>query len=54
MHQGSTVPTSTTTTPETNQHLPFTGSGTVFPVIFGLCSIAAGGLLILRRPRLWS
>jgi LPXTG-motif cell wall-anchored protein len=53
-HQGSTVPTSTTTVPGTNQHLPFTGSGTFFPVIFGMCSVAAGGSLMLRRRRAWS
>jgi LPXTG-motif cell wall-anchored protein len=52
-HQGSTVPT-TTTVPVPNQHLPFTGSGTVFPVIFGMCCVGAGALLMLRRRRAWS
>ena len=48
------MPPSTTTVPGSNQHLPFTGGGTVFPVIFGMCSVGAGGLLLLRRRRAWS
>ena len=51
--QGSTVPTTaptTTTMPAViSTTLPFTGSSTTFPVIFGLSCVTAGGLLLLRK-----
>jgi hypothetical protein len=37
----------TTTTP--NHNLPFTGGSTGYPFLFGLCCLAAGGLLLFRR-----
>jgi LPXTG-motif cell wall-anchored protein len=46
------APATTTTigpTATATGSLPFTGSGTVLPVIFGMSSIAAGALLLLRK-----
>jgi LPXTG-motif cell wall-anchored protein len=50
--QGSTVPP--TTQPPAPAQLPRTGSSTTFPLIFGLSSLAAGSLLLVRKPRAWS
>ena len=50
--QGNT-PTPTQPTSATGS-LPRTGSGTAFPVLFGLSSLAAGALLLLRRRTDWS
>ena len=48
--QGTTIPTTTTTMPAVvAQQLPFTGSSTAFPVIFGMSCLTAGGLLLLRK-----
>jgi LPXTG-motif cell wall-anchored protein len=54
VQQGSTVPT-TTQPAVVPQQLPRTGSGTLFPIIFGISSIAAGALLLKTRNRsAWS
>ncbi|MGO9875360.1 MAG: LPXTG cell wall anchor domain-containing protein [Acidimicrobiia bacterium] len=58
MHQGSTIPTATTPTttttiPGSNRPLPFTGSDSANPALFGLGCLLAGGLLALRRRRAW-
>jgi LPXTG-motif cell wall-anchored protein len=34
--------------------LPRTGSGLGFPIVFGLCLLGSGALLVMRRRRAWS
>jgi len=53
--QGSTIPTTTTSIAPAaaTETLPFTGSGAVFPAIFGLSCLTGGGMLALRRRRRW-
>jgi LPXTG-motif cell wall-anchored protein len=34
--------------------LPRTGGGVGFPIVFGLCLLGSGALLVLRRRRAWS
>jgi LPXTG-motif cell wall-anchored protein len=62
-HQGSTVPTTqppTTQAPTTTQappvqgELPFTGSSTTFPVIFGLGSLILGAVFAFRKRGAWT
>jgi hypothetical protein len=50
-----TSPTSMrlTTTTGPNHNLPFTGGNALFPFLFGLCSLVAGALLLLRRSGSW-
>ena len=53
--QGSTVPTTTQPAAVVPPQLPRTGSGTLFPLIFGFSSIAAGALLLMTRKKsAWS
>jgi LPXTG-motif cell wall-anchored protein len=52
--QGSTVATTTTIVPgAVSATLPFTGSGAVFPAIFGLSCLTGGAMLAIRRRRRW-
>jgi LPXTG-motif cell wall-anchored protein len=56
--QGSTTTAGATTTTSIapggiSAMLPFTGSGTVFPAIFGLSCLTGGGMLAIRRRRRW-
>jgi len=65
-HQGSTVPTtqppasttqpptSTTQAPPPAGQLPFTGSSTTFPLIFGLGSLILGGVFAFRKRNAWT
>jgi LPXTG-motif cell wall-anchored protein len=57
-HQGSTTPTTakTTTTqaPPVEGELPFTGSGTSIPVIFGLGALLLGAALAFRKRGAWT
>ena len=48
--QGATVAPTTTTAPAIAT-LPFTGSNPAFPLMFGLSSLIAGALLLLRQRR---
>jgi LPXTG-motif cell wall-anchored protein len=54
---GSTSTAATTTTSiapgAVSATLPFTGSGVVFPAIFGLSCLTGGGMLAIRRRRRW-
>jgi len=53
--QGSTAATTTTSIRPgaITATLPFTGSGVVFPAIFGLSCLTGGGMLAIRRRRRW-
>jgi len=57
-HQGSTTPTTakstTTMAPPVEGELPFTGSGTSIPVIFGLGALLLGAGLAFRKRGAWS
>ena len=57
-HQQVIPGSSTTTTSITpggqSQSLPFTGSGTAFPAIFGLSCLAGGAVLAVRRRGRWA
>ena len=58
-HQGSTTPTTaksttTVTTPPVEGDLPFTGSGTSIPVIFGLGALLLGAALAFRKRGAWT
>jgi hypothetical protein len=35
------------------KHLPFTGGSVLFPFLFGLCCLAGGAALLLRRSGTW-
>jgi LPXTG-motif cell wall-anchored protein len=51
--QGTTVVATTTTAPAAAT-LPRTGSTPTFPLVFGLSSLVAGALLLLRQRHAWS
>jgi LPXTG-motif cell wall-anchored protein len=58
-HQGSTTPTTaksttTVTPPPVEGELPFTGSGTSIPVIFGIGSLLVGAALAFRKRGAWT
>jgi LPXTG-motif cell wall-anchored protein len=56
--QGSTVPTTakstTTQVPPVEGELPFTGSGTSVPLVFGLGSLIVGAALAFRKRGAWT
>ena len=51
--QGTTVAATTTTAPPVAT-LPRTGSSPVFPLMFGLSSLIAGALILIRQRGVWS
>jgi len=48
---GTSMRITTTTGP--NHNLPFTGGDVGYPLLFGMCALVAGGLLLLRRNGGW-
>jgi LPXTG-motif cell wall-anchored protein len=51
---GSSTTTTTIVPGGKSQSLPFTGSGTAFPAIFGLSCLAGGTVLAVRRRGRWA